>query len=1227
MKAAVFASFYTRLILALSSVLFSSSAFGIAPDVPSCHPERRVLASVSEKVIPDGGSLSSQLTAANFPSKIWDLDVITKVSHLSPGQLVIKLISPSGAEVTLSSNNGEGVANALGEIYWDDQANSPVSLHEFVSGQAAQLTPEEPLDLLQGEIPNGEWKLLVEDQANGVEGSLEYWELRFTLCSPSIIQGQTDDNDFPSELPEGEATSIPLDLLPIEGGNLCGISVTANVLHSKSDQLRLELLSPEGQAVTLTEANGAGFENAFFTAVFNNREDNPVTDSDFSPNPVEIPSPIHNLLDSPRQRFYYSPQESLALHYGYHIGGNWSLRISDLSLDGQAPTFGGVDVRAYECQRRTELLPKTYQVAENAAIGTDIGSVTGTKPFSVAAIPFTEGITFDSNFSQEMRISLSETSIIQSVVAFPSSSGEIHFNYRSTDSQGPSGKKISQVFVGNTPTRLGLELTLPPGEYIIDAAGSTVDSLGYRAFENSLSKESLTVASPDDRSFFFLDWQSRIFINSFGDKPYAGFCGPLRITQDGRLTVVQDSNSIGGGLDYEKQSVLFCDLPQSPSDSPLRIEILDVDENPPSITCPPDVTLDSFQLAEEFSGSPTVSDDSGESVQLSYFDTSSAATCPNAALITRKWTATDSQSNEATCQQVITLRDKDSDEDGILDCFDGCPADEGKMTAGICGCGVEDSDSDGDLIADCEDTCPADSNKSEPGVCGCGTPDGDENGDGEIACIDSHETESSCAADERDCYYSPLPQSACVSANGFLGQTNIVSVLNLQADPLSIELQYLDQVGVKKGSISTSIAAGVKRDFIINELGLLPDTVGTVCVYTDAKTNGSWSGGITLYKQNTRVSTTRFGDSFDFAIFHPFRAPRIGPAVLPLNTFHLGTSPDALVANWLSITDATPGDGDGLSGILTIYDAEGEIKSSTSLELVDGGRIDVPAHDLLTAAKNFDAIGLARFEPKNRSGTGTPYYISLSRYFYDCPSGVCENFLTAFSLPLRDASPSSLYGGVSTVGGELSVVEVLNPKETSVAASLTTRNRESFAVLSTSRPLAPRGTLHIISSEVLGVNNLGTMAVDGKGQPISALSLFYKLNSFNVLEYAYAAPLVGFAGTSQISQFNSFIEQQNDVEAYNAAEEEISFDVHVVDYQKTTLCSDTGVKLAAGETTRFTLPLPSDSYGTVVVKSNKDGLILRTYVQRADSYVLTFPGSPVSEELVAKVIDAGSSCF
>lgn len=79
----------------------------------------------------------------------------------------------------------------------------------------------------------------------------------------------------------------------------------------------------------------------------------------------------------------------------------------------------------------------------------------------------------------------------------------------------------------------------------------------------------------------------------------------------------------------------------------------------------------------------------------------------------------------------------DSDGDGALDPFDGCPNDAAKTAPGVCGCGASDADGDGDGVADCLDGCPNDANKLQAGPCGCGNPDVDTDGDGLLDCFDN----------------------------------------------------------------------------------------------------------------------------------------------------------------------------------------------------------------------------------------------------------------------------------------------------------------------------------------------------------------------------------------------------------------------------------------------------------------------------------------------------------
>ena len=90
---------------------------------------------------------------------------------------------------------------------------------------------------------------------------------------------------------------------------------------------------------------------------------------------------------------------------------------------------------------------------------------------------------------------------------------------------------------------------------------------------------------------------------------------------------------------------------------------------------------------------------------------------------------------------TLTWAEADTDNDGVVNCLDGCPTDPLKIAPGICGCGVADTDTDADGTADCLDGCPTDPLKTAPGICGCGVADTDTDSDGTADCLDGCPTD------------------------------------------------------------------------------------------------------------------------------------------------------------------------------------------------------------------------------------------------------------------------------------------------------------------------------------------------------------------------------------------------------------------------------------------------------------------------------------------------------
>jgi subtilisin-like proprotein convertase family protein len=131
--------------------------------------------------VPDSGTLTTSVNV-NLPGNPKALTVVPGMylRHPSPGQLILKLTSPSGSVVTLSSNNGGNNVDLFNGTLWYDQASKMVTENPptFVSGiPEPQLSPESGLDAFRGESVNGTWTLTIQDGTAGGTGTLDGWEL------------------------------------------------------------------------------------------------------------------------------------------------------------------------------------------------------------------------------------------------------------------------------------------------------------------------------------------------------------------------------------------------------------------------------------------------------------------------------------------------------------------------------------------------------------------------------------------------------------------------------------------------------------------------------------------------------------------------------------------------------------------------------------------------------------------------------------------------------------------------------------------------------------------------------------------------------------------------------------------------------------------------------------------------------------------------------------------
>jgi len=121
-------------------------------------------------------------------------------------------------------------------------------------------------------------------------------------------------------------------------------------------------------------------------------------------------------------------------------------------------------------------------------------------------------------------------------------------------------------------------------------------------------------------------------------------------------------------------TVAVSDGSASSDDDFIDVVVTLVDNEPPMLSCPGDLTVDAdAAIMSDATGMATATDDFPGAPEITMTDTLLTAACPNAVQVRRTWRAMDAAGNMAECVQRIFVRDADSDGDGLLDCEDAEP--------------------------------------------------------------------------------------------------------------------------------------------------------------------------------------------------------------------------------------------------------------------------------------------------------------------------------------------------------------------------------------------------------------------------------------------------------------------------------------------------------------------------------------------------------------------------
>ncbi len=316
-----------------------TTARGTDPAIPGCNASVTTASNPTPLAIADQGVVTSSLEVSGAGPYLWDVDVLTTITHTWPDDLEITLRSPAGTIVTLTTDNGDGNNDVFGGTLWDDDADPdgtiPYGSNDGLVTDAnydnavveTPLAPEEPLAAFTGENPNGTWTLTIADDGPQDVGTMSAWALELTTFDQAPL-GQTSSATQTTPLPIPDSGSQTSELtFAGAGGVICDLDVVATITHGAAGTLSFGLTSPAGTAVTLSTLNGSG-GNGFAGTRFDDDAD-PDGQVPYASNDGLVTDAAYadQVLESP-----LAPEEPLAAFRGEDPNGTWRFAIADATI-------------------------------------------------------------------------------------------------------------------------------------------------------------------------------------------------------------------------------------------------------------------------------------------------------------------------------------------------------------------------------------------------------------------------------------------------------------------------------------------------------------------------------------------------------------------------------------------------------------------------------------------------------------------------------------------------------------------------------------------------------------------------------------------------------------------------------------------------------------------------------------------------------------------------------
>ena len=163
---------------------------------------------------------------------IEDLNVHVSIDHSYIGDISIKLLTPDNKLIKLSQNLGDKLKDYTNTVF-DQEAEDPIVF--AIPPFTGSYRPFESLSSLRGKNLNGRWRLIIEDNFDGVSGFLK--DFSIAACYKGEVLSDSD-LDMIADIDDNCPNTANTDQLDSDGngiGDVCDINSQGNFTISKKD--------------------------------------------------------------------------------------------------------------------------------------------------------------------------------------------------------------------------------------------------------------------------------------------------------------------------------------------------------------------------------------------------------------------------------------------------------------------------------------------------------------------------------------------------------------------------------------------------------------------------------------------------------------------------------------------------------------------------------------------------------------------------------------------------------------------------------------------------------------------------------------------------------------------------------------------------------------------------------------------------------------------------------